>query len=63
MNDCAHAAGHGYFYYFFDVGKAVLACTDPTLSEHAPGPQYSWDADTRMRCGEAIVASRSSGSL
>ena len=37
MNDCAHAAGHGYFYYFFDIGKAILACTDPSLRDHAPG--------------------------
>jgi len=28
-----------------DVGKAVLACTDPTLREHTPGPEYGWDAD------------------
>ena len=48
MNDCAHAAGHGYFYYFFDIGKAVLACTDPTLASHAPGPEYSWDGDPKM---------------
>ena len=48
MNDCAHAAGHGYFYYFLDIGRAILACTDPNLQDHAPGPQYSWDGDTRM---------------
>ena len=47
MNDCAHAAGHGYFYYFFDIGKAVLACTDPGIRWHAPGPEYGWDADPR----------------
>ena len=40
----------GYFYYFFDIGKAVLACTDPTLRAHAPGPEYSWDGDARMGC-------------
>ena len=48
MNDCAHAAGHGYFYYFMDIGKAVLACTDPGIFEHAPGPEFSWDGDPRM---------------
>eukprot|EP00966_Prymnesium_polylepis_P020361 468963-Prymnesium_polylepis.2 len=47
MNDCAHAAGHGYFYYFFDIGRSVLACTDPTLASHAPGPEFSWDADAK----------------
>eukprot|EP00966_Prymnesium_polylepis_P087455 2023623-Prymnesium_polylepis.2 len=59
MNDCAHAAGHvsiadtphectGYFYYFLDIGRAVLACTDPTIVEHAPGPEYSWDGDSKQ---------------
>ena len=24
-DDCSHAAGHGFFYYFLDVGKAVSA--------------------------------------
>ena len=48
MNDCAHASGHGYFYYFMDIGKAILACTDPTLASHAPGPEYSWDGDPKM---------------
>ena len=48
MNDCAHAAGHGYFYYFFDVGRAVLACTDPTLANHAPGVEYSLDTDDHL---------------
>lgn len=48
MNDCAHAAGHGYFYYFLDVGRAVLACMDPSLHEHAPDPKYSWDRDPKM---------------
>jgi len=47
MNDCAHAAGHGYFYYFFDIGKAILACTDPTLRAHTPGPEMGWDADAK----------------
>jgi len=47
MNDCAHAAGHGYFYYFFDIGKAILACTDPSLRDHAPGPEEGWDADPK----------------
>mmetsp|Transcript_56357 Transcript_56357/g.111874 ORF Transcript_56357/g.111874 Transcript_56357/m.111874 type:complete len:618 (-) Transcript_56357:1473-3326(-) len=48
MNDCAHAAGHGYFYYFFDIGRAVLACTDPGIVEHGPEQKYSWDTDPRM---------------
>ena len=47
MNDCAHAAGHGYFYYFFDIGKAILACTDPGLRDHAPGPETGWDFDPK----------------
>jgi len=47
MNDCAHAAGHGYFYYFFDIGEAVLACTDPRIVEHAPDPFFSMDFDTK----------------
>ena len=47
MNDCAHAAGHGYFYYFFDIGRAVLACTDASLRDHVPGPEYGWDADAK----------------
>ena len=40
-------AWQGYFYYFMDVGKAVLACTDPSLAEHAPGPELSWDFDAK----------------
>ena len=47
MNDCAHAAGHGYFYYFLDIGKAILACTDPSLRDHTPGPEMGWDADPK----------------
>ncbi|KAL1528477.1 hypothetical protein AB1Y20_009820 [Prymnesium parvum] len=47
MNDCAHAAGHGYFYYFFDIGRAVLACTDPTIVRHAPDSALSRDGDTK----------------
>eukprot|EP00966_Prymnesium_polylepis_P275020 6354880-Prymnesium_polylepis.1 len=30
-----------------DVGPAVLACTDPTLRDHSPGPENSWDFDAR----------------
>ena len=48
MNDCAHAAGHGYFYYFLDIGRAVLACTDPTLANYAPGTEYSLDTDDHL---------------
>lgn len=38
----------GYFYYFFDIGKAVLACTDPSLANYAPGVEYSLDTDDRL---------------
>jgi hypothetical protein len=37
----------GYFYYFMDIGKAILACTDPSLAENAPGPELSWDFDAK----------------
>jgi hypothetical protein len=23
IDDCAHAAGHGFFYYFFDIGRVL----------------------------------------
>ena len=42
-----HAPPQGYFYYFLDIGRAVLACTDPTIIEHAPSAQFSMDADTK----------------
>ena len=30
-----------------DIGKAVLACTDPTLANYAPVIEYSQDSDTK----------------
>ena len=36
-DDCSHAAGHGYFYYFLDIGRAVTACWSDQLVLHTPG--------------------------
>lgn len=35
-DDCAHAAGHGFFYHFFDIGKAISACWTDKMVDHTP---------------------------
>ena len=35
-DDCAHAAGHGFFYHFLDIGRAVTACWTDTMVDHTP---------------------------
>ena len=40
-DDCSHAAGHGFFYYFLDVGRAVSACWSDTIMRHTPTGE--WD--------------------
>ena len=47
-DDCSHAAGHGFFYYFFDIGRAVEACWTEDIVDHAPcgskpTPGSIWD--------------------
>ncbi|KAL1499595.1 hypothetical protein AB1Y20_011794 [Prymnesium parvum] len=46
-DDCSHAAGHGFFYYFLDVGRAVSACWTDEIVDHTPGPELDRDTDTR----------------
>jgi len=54
-DDCSHAAGHGFFYHYLDVGRAVSACWTDKLVEAAPGElsthpgwqSFDTDADTR----------------
>ena len=48
-DDCAHAAGHGYFYYFLDIGRAVLACWTDQIVDHTPGIEYDQDTDPRQQ--------------
>ena len=35
-DDCAHAAGHGFFYYHLDIGKAVESCWTDQIVDHTP---------------------------
>jgi len=35
-DDCSHAAGHGFFYYYLDVGRAVSACWSDMIIDHTP---------------------------
>ena len=35
-DDCSHAAGHGFFYYFLDIGRAVSACWSELIMAHTP---------------------------
>ena len=35
-DDCAHAAGHGFFYHFLDIGRAVTACWTDKMVDHTP---------------------------
>ena len=47
-DDCSHAAGHGFFYYFLDIGRAVSACWSDDIVLHTPGPDEDRDDYTRM---------------
>ena len=47
-DDCAHAAGHGFFYYYLDVGRAVSACWTDRIVAHTPGIEFDLDGDTRL---------------
>jgi hypothetical protein len=47
-DDCAHAAGHGFFYYFLEIGRAVSACWSDEIVLHTPGPEEDRDSDMRM---------------
>ena len=47
-DDCSHAAGHGYLYYYMDVGRAIKACWTDQIVLHTPGPEEDADAYTRM---------------
>ena len=33
-DDCAHAAGHGFFYFHLDIGKAVQSCWSDLIVDH-----------------------------
>ena len=35
IHDCAHAAGHGFFYYFQDIGSALKACWTDAIMQSA----------------------------
>ena len=45
-DDCAHAAGHGFFYYFLDIGRAVKACWSDQMLHTLPG----WEPGTTFNC-------------
>jgi len=46
-DDCSHAAGHGFFYYYMDVGRAVSSCWASSIVHYAPGLDADQDQDTR----------------
>ena len=46
-DDCSHAAGHGFFYYFLDIGRAASACWSDKIIDYTPGRELDRDADTR----------------
>lgn len=35
-DDCAHAAGHGFFYTFLDIGQAIQSCWSDKIVMHTP---------------------------
>lgn len=35
-DDCSHAAGHGFFYTFLDIGQAVQSCWSDKIVLHTP---------------------------
>jgi len=47
-DDCSHAAGHGFFYYYLDIGRAVGACWSDLIVDHTPGDWADTDGDTRL---------------
>jgi hypothetical protein len=47
-DDCAHAAGHGFFYYYLDLGRAASACWSDLIVDQTPGDWADSDADTRL---------------
>jgi hypothetical protein len=47
-DDCAHAAGHGFFYYYLDIGRAASACWSDLIVDHTPGDWADTDGDTRI---------------
>ena len=44
-DDCAHAAGHGFFYYYLDIGRAMNACWAEELVHNTPGDENNRDYD------------------
>ncbi|KAL1508522.1 hypothetical protein AB1Y20_004622 [Prymnesium parvum] len=42
-DDCAHAAGHGLFYYYLDVGRALLTCWTDQIIAKTPSVELNWD--------------------
>ena len=44
-DDCAHATGHGLFYYFLDIGRALMACWTDQIVAHTPKAELDWDTD------------------
>ena len=44
-DDCAHATGHGLFYYFLDIGRALLGCWTDQIVAHTPSAELDWDTD------------------
>ena len=47
-DDCSHAAGHGFFYYYLDIGRAVSACWTDLIVDFTPGDWADSDMDTRL---------------
>eukprot|EP00964_Phaeocystis_antarctica_P115716 scaffold79681_cov69-Phaeocystis_antarctica.AAC.3 len=47
---CGHGAGHGLYYYYGDIGKAMLACTRGDVLEE-------WGTGWRDNCGSGVYHS------
>ena len=47
---CGHGAGHGLYYYYGDIGKAMLACTRGDVLEE-------WGEVWRDHCGSGVYHS------
>ena len=56
-DDCAHAAGHGFFYYHLDIGKAVQSCWTDKVADHTPPLSIPPRAD--VACLPCMAGSRS----
>lgn len=65
IHDCAHAGGHGFFYYFQDIGLALRACWSDRIMHYARDwlsaetlLVWRWGETLEPRCYTMILARR-----